>query len=149
MAKNISERFCQITSSSEWKLAKTIKLNFPTFHPQGMLKIGDFYFLSAVQTIVKPQKYNSLQNGYYRSTGKGIGHLFTFNESGDLIAQANLGDSITYHPGGIDFDGKYIWAPVSEYRPNSRSLIYRIDPATLNFEQIFPFNDSIGALACD
>ena len=33
-----------------------------------------------------------------------------------------------YHPGGIDYDGRHIWVSVAEYRPNSRSIVYRIDP---------------------
>ena len=36
-----------------------------------------------------------------------------------------------YHPGGIDYDGRHIWVPVAEYRPNSRSIIYRV-PVTQN-----------------
>ena len=146
---NMISKFCNITNNSTWELAETIKLNFHTYHPQGMIKFGKFYYISSVEKIVKPQKYKKLQNGYDRSAGKGIGHLFKFNEQGELISQTILGDSIIHHPGGIDFDGQQIWVPVAEYRPNSRSIIYRIDPTSLTFEPVFCFNDHIGAVACD
>jgi hypothetical protein len=142
-------KFCNITNNSTWELSETIKLNFRTFHPQGMIKVEKFYYLSSVEKIIKPIKYKNLQNGYDRSTGKGIGHLFKFNEQGKLISQTILGDSTIHHPGGIDFDGKNIWVPVAEYRPNSRSIIYRINPISLSLEQVFRFNDHVGAVACD
>ena len=51
-----------------------------------------------------------------------------------------------YHPGGIDYDGEYIWVPVSEYRPDSRSIIYKVDPDTLKPVEVFRIPDSIGAI---
>ncbi|MBC8181161.1 hypothetical protein H8E88_08555 [candidate division KSB1 bacterium] len=148
-SNNFISKFCNITESSSWELTGTIKLNFRTYHPQGMVKISKFYYLSSVEKITSPEKYKNLQNGHDRSTGKGIGHLFKFNEKGELISKISLGDSIIHHPGGIDFDGKFIWAPVAEYRPNSRSLVYRINPTTLECEPVFRFNDHIGAVSCD
>ena len=141
--------FCAIKNFSFWQLSATVKLKFCTFHPQGMIKIGDFFYLSAVEKLLAPKKFKTIQNGFHRSTGKGIEHLFKFDKSGELILKIILGDSIDYHPGGIDFDGKYIWVPVAEYRPDSRSIIYRIDPYSLASEKIFTFPDHIGALACD
>lgn len=148
-SNNFIRKFCSITESTSWELTGTIKLNFYTFHPQGMIKAGNFFYLSSVEKITSPQKYKNLQNGFDRSTGKGTGHLFKFDNRGELISQITLGDSIIHHPGGIDFDGKNIWVPVAEYRPNSRSIVYRINPATLEYESVFRFNDHIGAVACN
>ena len=39
--------------------------------------------------------------------------------------------------------------PVAEYRPDSRSLVYRVDPVTLSAERVFQFEDHLGALVCD
>ncbi len=147
--EKINQKFCQITDQSEWKLAHTIKLNFAAYHPQGLVKLGRFYFLSAVQTIVKPEKYLTPLNGYDRSPGKGVGFLFKFDEQGDLLAEACLGDSMNYHPGGIDCDGKYLWIPVAEYRPNSKTYLYRVHPDNLTCQKIFSIADHIGAVACD
>ena len=46
-----------------------------------------------------------------------------------------------YHPGGIDYDGDDIWVPVAEYRPNSRSIVYRVDPETMKATEVFRFAD--------
>ena len=54
-----------------------------------------------------------------------------------------------YHPGGIDYDGRHIWASVAEYRPNSRSIVYRIDPTTMRATEVFRFPDHIGAIVHD
>ena len=39
-----------------------------------------------------------------------------------------------------------IWVPVAEYRPNSASNIYRVDPTTLAAELVFTENDHIGGI---
>ena len=64
----------------------------------------------------------------------GAGHLFRFDEKGDLLADVPLGEGAIYHPGGIDYDGRHIWVPVAEYRPNSNPIIYRVDPTTMEPE---------------
>jgi hypothetical protein len=68
------------------------------------------------------------------------------NLSGKLLADVKLGEGAMYHPGGIDYDGTSIWVPVAEYRPNSRSIIYRVDPATMKAVEVFRFGDHLGAL---
>lgn len=145
----IIQRFRSLNKSTKWKLADEIKLNFRTYHPQGMVKIGKYFYLSSVEIITEPKKFEIPQNGYDRAPGKGIGHLFKVNREGNLISQITIGDGIIYHPGGIDYDGKYIWVPVAEYRPNSRSIIYRINPDTLGAIEVFRFNDHIGGIVHD
>jgi hypothetical protein len=54
-----------------------------------------------------------------------------------------------YHPGGIDFDGTWLWVPVAEYRPDSRALIYRVDPRTLKATLVLRVADHIGGLVRD
>ena len=39
-----------------------------------------------------------------------------------------------------------IWVPVAEYRPNSRAIIYRVDPATMKATEVFRYGDHIGGL---
>ena len=68
---------------------------------------------------------------------------------GALLADLQLGEGAIYHPGGMDYDGRYIWVPVSEYRPNSRAIIYRIDPQTMKATAVFRFGDHIGAIVHD
>ena len=83
-----------------------------------MVKIGDALYLSSVEIRKPTTRYPQLQDGYDRDTGEGVGHLFKLDLKGNLLAQMTLGEGTVYHPGGIDFDGKSIWVPVAEYRPN-------------------------------
>jgi hypothetical protein len=64
------------------------------------------------------------------------------------LADLPLGEGSIYHPGGIDYDGRHIW-PVAEYRPNSRSIVYRVNPETMKATEILRFGDHIGALVHD
>jgi hypothetical protein len=111
-----------------------------------MVKIGDVYYVSSVEVTVRTNRYPQSVDGYDRDTGEGIGHLFKIDSTGKLIADLRLGESAIYHPGGIDFDGRDIWVPVAEYRPNSRSIVYRVDPQTMKATAVFRFADHIGAV---
>ncbi len=43
----------KLTRSTQWTQVAAIELQFPTHHPQGMVKIGDAFFISSVE-IKKP-----------------------------------------------------------------------------------------------
>ena len=147
--KKDSEIVCYFKSldeSTQWVLVDSIKQNFRTYHPQGMVKIGDFYYLSSVEQIIKPEKLDPYKNKYDRTPGSGIGHLFKIDQKGNLVALTTLGEGTIYHPGGIDYDGEYIWIAVAEYRPHSKSIIYRVNPTNLEAEKMFYFDDHIGCL---
>jgi hypothetical protein len=97
--------------------------------------------------IKKPTtRYPQLQDGYDRDTGEGAGHLFKFDKTGKLLTDLPLGEGPVYHPGGIDYDGRYIWVPVAEYRPNSSAIVYRVDPATMKATEVFRYRDHIGGI---
>ncbi|CAH0346678.1 DUF6454 family protein [Bacillus sp. CECT 9360] len=147
--KQLTEKFLQLSRDSVWEQKEKIDLQFNTFHPQGMTKIGDLYYMSSVEIIEKPVKYDQPRDGYDRSPGKGIGHLFVFNTQGKLLKDIKLGEGDMYHPGGIAFDGKSVWVSVAEYRPNSKSIIYKINPETMNSQEAFRTNDHIGGILRD
>ena len=89
----IADRFRRLTRESTWRKADEVRLNFRTYHPQGMAVVGDRFFLSSVEVID-------------RGEGRGVGHLFEVDFRGNLLRQARLGEGSMYHPGGIDFDGR-------------------------------------------
>ena len=93
-----------------------------------MVKIGDALFVSSVEIKVRTRRFPQPVDGYDRDAGEGVGHLFKIDMAGNLMADLTLGEGAMYHPGGIDYDGTHIWVPVAEYRPNSRSIVYRVDP---------------------
>lgn len=124
----VAERVMKLTRDSPWKLVATIPVTFMTHHPQGMVKIGDTFFVSSVDKI------------------RGVGHLFKIGPHGNRLADIRLGEDEIYHPGGIDYDGEHIWVPVGEYRRDSRSIIYKVNPTTMKATAMFRFADHIGAM---
>jgi hypothetical protein len=145
----LAERVTKLTRDSSWKLAASVPITFRTHHPQGMVKIADRFFVSSVEIKVRTRSLPQTAEGYDRDTGDGVGHLFKFDMAGNLIADLELGEGTLYHPGGLDYDGTSIWVPVAEYRPNSRSIVYRVDPETMKATEVFRFADHIGAIVHD
>src|SRR5438270_14087611 len=81
----VAGRVMMLTRSSTWTPVASIPVAFRTFHPQGMVKIGDTFFVSSVEVID-------------RDAGKGIGHLFKIDKAGNLMADLRLGEGPIYHP---------------------------------------------------
>ncbi len=133
---DLSQKFRLLRDTTRWQQRAAIPLDFPAHHPQGMVKIGPYFYLSSVEVID-------------RAAGRGVGHLFKFDEKGTLLADLKLGEGLIYHPGGIDYDGEFIWVPVAEYRPDSRSIVYKVDPATLAVTEILRFGDHLGGIVHD
>jgi hypothetical protein len=134
-----------------WTPVKSVTVNWQTFHTQGLVKIDDTFYVSAVEVLEGTVRNGTATDSLYdfsidRSAGNGRGWLFKFNEAGELLGKVELTEGSKYHSGGIDFDGKYIWVPVAEYRPNSASNIFRVDPKTLKAEKIFSESDHIGGI---
>jgi hypothetical protein len=130
----VADRVTRLTRETKWTRVSSVPIPFPTFHPQGLVKIGETFFLSSVEVLD-------------REAGKGIGHLFKMDATGRRLADLELGEGAIYHPGGLDYDGTNIWVAVAEYRPNSRSLVYRVDPNTMRAVLVLRFpTDHIGAI---
>jgi hypothetical protein len=142
----VAERIQKLTRAVRWRPVATIPINFKTHHPQGMVKIGDTFFVSSVEITVPPTRFPEPKDGYDRDTGQGAGHLFKIDAKGNLLGSVKLGEGAMYHPGGIDYDGRHIWVPVAEYRPNSRAIIYRVDPQAMTATEVFRFGDHIGGI---
>jgi hypothetical protein len=145
----ISDRVKTLDRGTVWQRVGQIQLSFPTFHPQGMVKIGDFFYITSVEITKPTKKYDEPQGGYDRDTGEGKGHLFKVDSKGNLVEDVILGEGSIYHPGGIDFDGKAIFVPVAEYRPNSASIIYQVDPETMKSREVFRYKDHLGGVIHD
>ena len=142
----ITERVTKLTRGSSWKRVASVRISFRTYHPQGMVKIGRTLFVSSVEVRVPTKLLPRPVGDYDRDAGDGVGHLFKIDMAGNLIADLRLGEGTIYHPGGIDYDGKHVWVSVAEYRPNSRSIVYRVDPEAMKATEMFRFADHIGAI---
>lgn len=149
-AADLATAFSALDGSTTWeKVGDGVRVEFEDHHPQGMLKIGDIFYISTVRIAERPAPYETPQDGYDRSPGKGTGFLLKVSAEGKLLDQVELGEGDMYHPGGIDFDGTSIIVPVAEYRPNSAAIVYRVDPETLEAREILRFGDHLGGVTVD
>lgn len=73
---SFSDRIRILTRDSVWKRVAAIPIGFPTYHPQGMVKIGDTIFVSSVEVTVPTKRFAQPTDGFDRDTGQGVGHLF-------------------------------------------------------------------------
>ena len=129
----IAKKFKTLTHGTRYTLKDSVPLKFNTYHPQGMSVIGDRIYLTSVQVI-------------NRSKGEGLGHLFEIDQKGNLLRHLKWADGPRYHPSGMDFDGKFLWIALAEYKPSSTSTVYRVDPETMTEEKMFHFEDHLGGL---
>ena len=139
----------KLTYHTQWSRVAAVPLRFNAFHTQGMVKVGEYFYMSSVEVFRWPKQYDRPQGKLDRDTGEGRGHIFKFDKDGNLLQDLLIGEGDVYHPGGLDYDGKYIWVPVTEYRPHSFSVIYKVDPETMEATEVMRYDDSIGAIAHD
>lgn len=142
----VAERVQKLTRGVRWQPVAEISIGFKTHHPQGMVKIGETFFVSSVEITVPTKRFPELKDGYDRDTGEGVGHLFKIDAKGNLLGDLKLGEGSIYHPGGIDYDGRHLWVPVAEYRPNSHAIVYRVDPQAMSATVVFRFSDHVGGM---
>ena len=143
------QTFENVSRSTVWTRTATLDLDFETYHPQAMEVVGDRIYLSSVEIIEPTVRYPEPVDGYDRTPGKGMGHLFVLDRDGQLLKDIVISDGNRYHPGGLDYDGEFLWLPVAEYRPNSSADIYRIDPTTYDVTKLFTVSDHIGGVVRD
>lgn len=143
------ETFDNVSRSTAWTRTATLDLDFETHHPQAMEVVGDRIYLSSVEITEPTVRYPEPVDGYDRTPGKGVGHLFVLDRDGKLLKDIVISDGHRYHPGGLDYDGEFLWLPVAEYRPNSSADIYRIDPTTYAVKKLFTVPDHVGGVVRD
>ena len=113
-------------------LIQQVPLQFATYHVQGLELTEQFYFVTSVD---KEQKR---------------GWLFKIDrQNANLNSTIELTDRTLIHPGGLQFDGHYLWIPNAEYKSQGRTMIYGVDPNSLEICTSFPVDDHIGAIASD
>lgn len=148
--ESLARTFENVSRSTTWTRTGTQRLDFDTFHPQGMEVVGDRIYLSSVEISERPVRYPEPVDGYDRSPGKGVGHLFVLDKDGTLLEDIVLGRGNMYHPGGLDVDADGdVWVPVAEYRPDSEAIVYRVDGDTFEAEEMFTVDDHVGGVVLD
>ena len=139
-----AEQVTKLTRGTTWKQVEAIPINFLTHHPQGMVKIGEHFFVSSVEIKTPTKRFPEPVDGYDRDTGEGVGHLFKIDRRATRRRHSRSARARSTIRAGSTTTASYIWVPVAEYRPNSRSIIYRVDPKTMTATEVFRFGDHIG-----
>jgi hypothetical protein len=145
----VASRVMALTRTSAWTRVAAVSVGFDTYHPQGMVKVGDTLFVSSVEVTTPTRRLTPPVNGVDRDAGAGVGHIFRMTLDGRRLAEVTVGEGAIYHPGGLDYDGTHLWVAVAEYRPNSRAIVYRLDPATLKAVEVLRVADHLGAIVHD
>ena len=99
-----------MTRHTVWKEVASIPFSFPTHHCQGMVKLGENYWVSSVEVLPE----------FIGDRSRGKGYLFQVSATGQLLNSLELGEGPLYHPSGIDFDGTHLWIALAAYKPNSQ-----------------------------
>jgi hypothetical protein len=146
---DLASDLAAVDRSTQWQLLSTVKLGFPTYHPEGLVVTADRFYLTSTQVIEPTKMYPAPVDGFDRTPGKGIGHLFVIDRGGKLVKDVILGQGDVYHPGGIDLHGDDLWVPVAQYRPGSTAEIDRVDVRTLEVTKEFTVGDHIGGIVFD
>ncbi|KAM6483872.1 hypothetical protein HDV62DRAFT_356898 [Trichoderma sp. SZMC 28011] len=150
--ETIIRLFQTLGRTTIWKNIANISFQGETFEPEGLVRLGpDRYVVSCGEYTEHTQKYPHPINGTDRTPGKGFAHLMTYNGKGERIADATItreGEE-EYHNGGLDYDGRWIWGTVAQYRPNSTAYVYKADPYTLKPQTVLRYTDHLGGIVHD
>ena len=147
--EELATDFSAVTRDTAWTRVDKLRLDFDTFHTEGLAVTRKHLFLSAVEILEPTRAYPTPVDGYDRTPGKGVGHLFVMDRQGRLQKDIVLGSGDRYHPGGIEYDGHDVWVPVAEYRPDSSTTIYRVDASSLKVTRAFDVHDHVGGVVLD
>lgn len=119
-----------------------------TCHTQGIAFTEKYLFISCVETRTKRAILYQypLPEGFPEKTTRLNERKRADLTRGAIPAPAPAGSM--YHPSGLDYDGKWLWMAVAEYRQYlAHSLVLRLDPETMSENLSFPVEDHIGAVA--
>lgn len=131
-AQNLTEQaeaFESISSTAKWSLIGSVELPVDQLKPQGLTKVGDYFYVSG-------QRRN-------------VSHLIKINSEGLVQKRITLEHTEQLENTAISFDGESLWLIASPVSPLAESVIYRIDPLELQAEVILQFSHPLDAIIHD
>ncbi|KAK2036046.1 hypothetical protein LZ31DRAFT_589524 [Colletotrichum somersetense] len=152
--------------SSRLRFVKRVELEGELWEPEGIVRLAapagdndadderdERFWVSAGEYTVPTEKFPGGEwvGGTDRSAGAGFAHMVVFDGTGRRLADwvvSEEGD-LEYHNGGLDYDGRHIWATLSQYRPNTTGTVVRVDPAGLTTEVVLRVGDHQGGIVHD
>ncbi|MGL4369725.1 MAG: DUF6454 family protein [Spirochaetota bacterium] len=111
---------------SNVRISSSVSVPFNTHHVQGLEVTGRYYYISSVDISAKR------------------GWLYKVDRSSmKLLAARDITEKKMYHPGGIHYDGTYLWVCLAEYKADSKARIIAFDPETLSPQRSFIVKDHV------
>jgi len=121
-----------LLTTTKVEFRHAVPLKFDTYHVQGLEVTEQSFFVTSVDKESKR------------------GWLFKINrKAANPVVKKDLTDSTLIHPGGLQFDGRFLWLPNAEYDRDGPSKILALDTCSLVIERSFQVDDHIGAVASD
>ncbi|MFH1538012.1 MAG: DUF6454 family protein [bacterium] len=108
----------------------TPEIGFDAHHVQGLVVTDKYFYFTSVEKA-------NLAGWMFKVDRKTM----------KLVGKRNHAKFADIHPGGIDYDGKYIWMAMAVYTERSHAYIMIVDPETLKAKTKFEVKDHIGAVA--
>ncbi|KAF6815395.1 hypothetical protein CMUS01_12457 [Colletotrichum musicola] len=161
-AQEIIKQLLGLTRSnigSKLKLVKRIPLEGEVWEPEGLVRLAgsspqeERFWISAGEYTQPTVKYpnGEWRNGSDRQNGAGFAHFLVFDGEGKRVGDwvvSETGDG-EYHNGGVEFDGRYVWGCLAEYRPGGTASVVRVDVERLEVERVFRVGDHLGGVVRD
>ncbi|KAK8044891.1 hypothetical protein PG993_004915 [Apiospora rasikravindrae] len=125
----IIRQFQALNRSTKWRLVEKVPFEDDTFEPEGMVRLGNSSNGSDDNNI----RYLVSAD---RTAGAGRGHLLIYDgrgkRLGDVVLTSSFRGSVPedYHLGSLEYDGRYLWTTVSQYRPSTTATLIRLDLST-------------------
>ncbi len=137
-ADDFVEKLLKIPDFSRWELVDQVPVPEDVFHPQGMIKIQDKFYLTTVDKK------------------KDRGLLFVFEQVGNELRTLSRMDITQgprhrrYHPGGLDYfsSTEELWIPLAEYRARRPTTIVALKLSDMRLRVLGELRDHVGALIC-
>jgi hypothetical protein len=87
------------TEPEEWQLIESVDLKFDTYHPQGMLKVGDTFYLTTVKVDRRPRYTRQGKQVSVADEGAGKGYLMQFERA--MREMGSMGEGSVTHMRGL------------------------------------------------
>lgn len=108
------------------------QLQFNAYHVQGLVVSDTVLFVTAVDRLRRQ------------------GWLFQVHRaSGRLMQAVELTEGLRIHPGGLSFDGRWLWIPNATYDPHGSTRILALSPQDLSVQHSFTVQHHVSLLAAD
>jgi len=141
-----------IETFDKWVNVANIDLPFETYHPQGIVKIGDRFFLTAIDGDLAAYIIEFDVKSPGASPARNPTDISS--KRATFIRQVQLADPSfpkRIHPGGIDYDASRnrIWCPLAEKLADTSTSILTINPKDLSYDNIGYVLDHLGTTIVD